>query len=190
MAPHPAHSHADMEELLIVKEGTLKATINGVTKLLGPGSVAVALPGDMHGFINAGSSQAVYYVLKFQTRARLNEQRGRAAGGSFVVNWDTLRVQPTDRGEKRELFDRQTALFAKFELHATTLNPGKVSHAPHVHRQEEIILLRKGNVEMQIGDKFYPAAAGDLVFLSSGVLHALKNTGTGPCQYYALQWQE
>jgi len=45
-------------------------------------------------------------------------------------------------------------------------------------------------VQMQIGDKFYPASAGDLVFLSSGVLHALKNTGAGPCQYFALQWQQ
>jgi (S)-ureidoglycine aminohydrolase len=190
MAPHPPHSHTDMEELLIVKEGTLKATINGVTRLLGPGSIALALPGDQHGFVNAGSSQAIYYVLKFQTRSKPDGQRGRTSGGSFVVNWDTLTVQPTDRGEKRELFDRSTALFSKFELHATTLDPGKVSHAPHTHRQEEIIILRTGNVEMRIGDKFYPASAGDLVFLSSGVLHALRNTGAERCQYYALQWQE
>jgi (S)-ureidoglycine aminohydrolase len=190
MAPHPPHSHADMEELLIVKEGTLKATIRGVSSLLGPGSVAMAMPGDEHGFINAGTAKATYYVLKFQSRSPLNIQRARAAGGSFVVKWDTLTVQPTDRGEKRQVFDKQTALFEKFELHATTLDPGRVSHAPHTHRQEEIILLRKGEVEMQIGDKFYPASAGDLIFLSSGVLHALKNTGTEPCQYFALQWQE
>lgn len=189
-APHPPHSHADMEELLIVKEGLLKATIQGVSSLLGPGSIAMALPGDEHGFINAGKTRATYYVLKFQSRTSLNAERGRKAGGSFIVNWDTIRVQPTDRGEKREVFDRQTALFGKMELHATTLNAGQVSHAPHVHRQEEIILLRKGEVQMQIGDKFYPASAGDLVFLSSGVLHALKNTGAGTCQYFALQWQQ
>jgi len=189
MAPHLPHSHADMEELLIVKEGTLKATINGVTSLLSPGSIALALPGDQHGFVNTGNSKATYYVLKFQSRSPMNGQRGRAGGGSFTVNWDTLTVQPTDRGEKREVFDRSTALFRKMELHATTLDAGRVSHAPHIHRQEEIILLRSGDVEMQIGDKFYPASAGDLVFLSSGSLHALKNTGAGPCQYFALQWQ-
>ena len=107
-----------------------------------------------------------------------------------MIKWDTLAVHPTDRGEKRQVFDRSTALFSKFELHVTTLNAGQVSHAPHQHKQEEIILLRKGDVQMQIGDKFYPASAGDLVFLSSEVLHALRNTGAGPCQYYALQWQE
>ena len=189
-APHPPHSHADLEELVIVKEGLLKATLHGVNSLLGPGSIALALPGDEHGFVNAGKTRATYYVLKFQSRYPLNAERGRKAGGSFTENWDSLRVQPTDRGEKREVFDRQTALFGKIELHATTLNPGQVSHAPHIHRQEEIILLRKGKVEIQIGDKFYPASEGDLVFLSSGVLHALKNTGAGPCQYFALQWQQ
>jgi (S)-ureidoglycine aminohydrolase len=190
MAPHPPHTHSDMEELLIVKAGTLRATINGVASLLGPGSIALALPGDEHGFVNAGTTNATYYVLKFQTGSMLNTQRGRASGGSFTINWDTLAIQPTDRGEKREVFDRSTALFKRLELHATTLNPGRVSHAPHTHKQEEIILLRSGNVEMQIGDKFYPASAGDLVFLSSGILHALRNTGSGPCQYFALQWQE
>jgi predicted alpha/beta superfamily hydrolase/quercetin dioxygenase-like cupin family protein len=188
-APHPPHSHAEMEELVIVKEGRLHSTINGKTNILGPGSIAVALPGDMHGFENAASSRTTYYVLKFQSAAPINSARGRAGGGSFTVNWDTLTVQQTGKGEKRQLFERGTTLFSKFEMHATTLNAGEVSHAPHVHRQEEIILLRQGHVTMQIGDKFFPAAAGDLVFLPSGVLHALKNTGEGPCQYFALQWQ-
>ncbi len=106
-----------------------------------------------------------------------------------MVNWDTLTVQPTDRGEKRQLFDRPTALFGKFELHATTLNPGKVSHAPHTHRQEEIILLRKGDVEMQMEINSIPLRRGSGIS-KLGVLHALKNTGSGTCQYYALQWQQ
>jgi quercetin dioxygenase-like cupin family protein len=200
-APHPPHSHKDMEELVIVKEGRLRATIDGKTTILGPGSVAMALPGDEHGFENATGSRdpdtsrephparTSYYVLKFQSSTMMDPGRGRHAGGSFAVIWDTLTVQPTGKGEKRQVFDRPTALFAKFEMHATTLNAGEISHLPHVHRVEEIILIRKGNVEMQIGDKFYRAGAGDLVYLSSGVPHALKNTGTGPCQYFALQWQ-
>ncbi len=155
----------------------------------------MALPGDQHGFENATGSRephaarTTYYVLKFQSAMKMDPDRGRHAGGSFAVIWDTLTVQPTGKGEKRQVFDRSTALFAKFEMHATTLNAGEISHLPHVHRVEEIILLIKGNVEMQIGDKFYKAGPGDLVYLSSGIPHALKNIGTGPCQYFALQWQ-
>src|SRR5207244_11611140 len=36
-ASHPPHKHPD-EELIIVKEGTVEALVNGVTKRLGPGS--------------------------------------------------------------------------------------------------------------------------------------------------------
>src|SRR5262245_44978021 len=57
-APHPPHTHADEEELIIVKEGKLKITIGGASAVLGPGSVAYAIPGDEHGIVNVGNSQA------------------------------------------------------------------------------------------------------------------------------------
>src|SRR6185295_9660839 len=31
-APHPPHTHADQEELIIVKEGKVKVTINGTSQ--------------------------------------------------------------------------------------------------------------------------------------------------------------
>jgi len=48
-APHPPHTHADQEELMIVKEGQVKITIARQSKILGPGSIAFAMPGDEHG---------------------------------------------------------------------------------------------------------------------------------------------
>jgi (S)-ureidoglycine aminohydrolase len=46
----------------------------------------------------------------------------------------------------------------------------------------------KGDVQMQIGEKFYNSAAGDVIFLEANVPHALKNTGSEQCSYYAIQW--
>src|SRR5688572_12502092 len=48
-APHPSHVHEDIEELIIVKEGQVKITIEGTGKIMGPGSIAFAMPGDEHG---------------------------------------------------------------------------------------------------------------------------------------------
>src|SRR5690242_3148385 len=62
-APHPPHNHDD-EEMIIVKEGQLTVTIEGQSKELGPGSVALAVPGDLHGFINSGKTTATYYVMR------------------------------------------------------------------------------------------------------------------------------
>ena len=75
-------------------------------------------------------------------------------------------------------------------MHATTLNPGEVSHLPHIHRSEEIILMRSGNVQRYINGKHYPATGGDIVFLSSGIPHALENKGSTRCEYFALQWEQ
>ncbi|HUJ42206.1 MAG TPA: cupin domain-containing protein [Opitutaceae bacterium] len=62
-APHAPHRHPD-EELIIVKEGTVDVTINGVTRQAGPGSVVFFASNDLHGLRNNGTVPATYYVLR------------------------------------------------------------------------------------------------------------------------------
>ncbi len=64
--PHPAHQHPD-EELVIIQEGTLEATINGESKRAGPGSVLFIASNDRHGWKNVGAMPATYYVFRFVT---------------------------------------------------------------------------------------------------------------------------
>ena len=131
---------------------------------------------------------ASYYVVKY-TKTAINAERGQSAGGSVLIDWTEPVVTPTDKGERRQFFNKSTALFDKFDMHVTTLKEGEVSHPPHTHRQEEIIIVKTGTVSMQVAGKFYPAAAGDFIFLSSGIPHALQNTGREPTTYFAFQWQ-
>ena len=42
--PSTAHANEDKEECIIVKEGTLEVTIDGETRILGPGRVVLWLP--------------------------------------------------------------------------------------------------------------------------------------------------
>ena len=188
-APHPPHTHDDVEELVIVKEGKLKVTIKDQTKILGPGSVAFAIPGEEHGFENGGDTKTTYYILKFKSKSPLNGERGKNAGGSFMIDWNDVAMVVSERGGRRQIFDSATTMFGRFEMHVTTLNKGLVSHAPHTHRAEEIILLISGDAEMQIGNTQNKAYPGAVVFLGSQVAHALKNTSNGPCEYFAFQWQ-
>jgi quercetin dioxygenase-like cupin family protein len=174
---------------MIVKEGQVKITINGISKILGPGSIAYAIPGDEHGIENAGKTLAVYYILKYKSKLPMDLTRAKQNGGSFMINFDTVTVTKTDKGQRREIFNRPTSQLLKFEMHTTALNAGLDSHAPHQHKEEEVILLLRGHVKMHIGDNFYNAGPGDVVFLSSGVLHNLINTGTDQCEYFAFQWR-
>ena len=62
-APHGSHTHQDFEELIIVKEGKIKQTVGTKEKILGPGSIVLAMPGDEHGLSNAGDTNASYYII-------------------------------------------------------------------------------------------------------------------------------
>lgn len=64
---HAAHAHAD-EELVIVREGTVEATVNGVPQTAGPGSVFFFASRDLHGLRNPGAVRASYHVIRIFPR--------------------------------------------------------------------------------------------------------------------------
>jgi (S)-ureidoglycine aminohydrolase len=174
------------DELIIVKEGTLDVSAENDQKLLGPGGVAIFAPGEKYSLENGGTTPTTYYIFRFRSRG--NKDQGRAQS-PLLIDWNEMVMKKTDKGESRQIFSRPGAWLSKIDIHATTLNAGEVSHPPHVHRAEEIILMRSGETEEFIGGKDYKASAGDLIFLPSGVPHALANKGKGKCEYFALQWQ-
>ena len=64
---HAAHAHAD-EELIIIREGTVEATVNGVPHTAGPGSVFFFASHDLHGLRNPGVVRASYHVIRIFPR--------------------------------------------------------------------------------------------------------------------------
>ncbi len=66
--PHAAHRHPD-EEIVVVKEGVMEVTINGVTNRGGPGSIFFYGSNDEHGMSNVGGTTASYHVIRIVTAA-------------------------------------------------------------------------------------------------------------------------
>ena len=66
--PHPGHRHPD-EEIILVKDGTMEATINGHAQTGGPGSIFFFASNDEHAMKNVGTTSATYYVLRVVTAA-------------------------------------------------------------------------------------------------------------------------
>ena len=74
-SPHPPHKHPD-EELVIIREGTVEATVNGQTRRVGPGSVIFQASNQMHGLRNVGDVPAVYHVIKWNSPGMLKARPG------------------------------------------------------------------------------------------------------------------
>jgi (S)-ureidoglycine aminohydrolase len=190
---HGSYSHADSaDDLLIVKEGHLIISCGDSITRLSPGGIALVNAGTGYSVYTLGANTAIFYLFRFQSRSPGDRNRANQTLSHypFILDWSTMPVQHTAKGESRQIFSQPTSWLTKIDMHATTLNPGEVSHPPHIHRVEEIILMRSGHVQMYINGQHYPAAGGDLVFLASGNPHALENTGTERCEYFALQWQQ
>ncbi|MBN8853632.1 MAG: hypothetical protein BGO55_12090 [Sphingobacteriales bacterium 50-39] len=176
---------SEADELIIVKDGELDVSADADQRMLGPGGVAIFAAGSKYSLENGGQTPVTYYLFHFRGRGSIGQGRNDSA---FLMDWSEMEAKTTDKGFSRQICSRPVHWLTKLDMHATTLNPGQVSHTPHTHRAEEIILMRSGNVEEYIGGKYYKASAGDLIFLPSGVPHALENKGTGTCEYFALFW--
>jgi (S)-ureidoglycine aminohydrolase len=175
------------DELIIVKEGTISVPAGAKNKVLGPGGVGLIRANDRFDITNSGKTDAIFYG--FFMRSRNGDDSAQKSASPFLMDWPEMPMKKTDKGESRQIFDRPATSLKRIDMHATTLDSGQISHPPHVHRAEEIILMRSGRVKVFIGGNYYDAKGGDLIFFPSGVPHNIENKGKGRCEYFALQWE-
>jgi (S)-ureidoglycine aminohydrolase len=188
--------HTNFEEMILIKDGSLKITINGESKTVGRGSVAVILPGDERRLENATNAETTYYAFHYQSKSPANMERGKKSGGSFVMDWNNVKFESRSdgKGGTRSFFTRPTAMGKRLELHSTLLETGNSSHDPHHHRAEELVVVLHANVEMYLGPKEKDgrrkqATDGDIIYLVSNEYHAISNIGNEPALYIAFQFE-
>ncbi|PZX54189.1 cupin domain-containing protein [Algoriphagus chordae] len=187
--PSKAHANEDMEELVIVKEGEMKVTIEGKSAILGANGVFSLMPQQMHSLENVGDTPLTYYVIRYQSKTPMNIDRGIGSGGSLVINADSLNYKPTTVGGVRSYFDRPTAMCERLEMHVTTLDRKVASHEPHSHIETEIILMISGETVQLIDGIEYTAKAGDFYFMESESIHGIRNASDQPTTYFAFKWK-
>lgn len=114
------------------------------------------------------------------------EKKLKPTIGSSVFKWEDLKLRPTPNGERRDVSDNPTPTFSVFECHITTLNPGKASHDPHRHAQEELILVKEGTLEVHLNGKTQNAGPGSVFFYASNDAHAVRNVGATRATYWVI----
>ncbi|HET7696879.1 MAG TPA: cupin domain-containing protein [Vicinamibacterales bacterium] len=108
---------------------------------------------------------------------------------STLFEWSSLSPQPNRTGEVRRVVQQPTATLAELEIHITTLRPGEESHPPHRHPNEEILIVKEGQVEALVNGELKRGGPGSLIFQASNQLHNIKNVGSTPATYHVINWK-
>ena len=116
------------------------------------------------------------------------ETAAPAKMGSTVFRWEDLAVNSTPVGQRRDVARNPTATLGEFECHISTLNPGQVSHPPHTHPQEELIILREGSLDVSLNGSLTRVGPGSLFFFASNKPHAVQNHGDKPATYFVFNF--
>lgn len=139
--------------------------------------------------ISRRSAIAGLVALSAALRATAAEPApGEPVMGPTVFEWEDMKPVKTATGEVRSLCKAPTATVDQLEMHVSTLNPGLMSHPPHRHVNEELIILREGECETLSDGKWVKVTPGSVVFNASNSLHGFRNVGTTPATYHVINW--
>ena len=107
---------------------------------------------------------------------------------STVYDWTKLPVIPTPKGARRDVFDGPTTSLDKIHCHVSTLNPGENSGEPRKHLQEEVIIVKEGQVEASIDGKTQTVGPGSVFFMAANAVTRLRNAGDTPATYIVVYY--
>jgi len=106
----------------------------------------------------------------------------------MVVRFEDLPAKSTGVGERRDVSNNPTATLERFECHISTLNPSKMSHPPHTHPQEELIILTAGTLDVNANGQLQRVGPGSLFFFRSNNPHNVQNNGEKPATYFVFNF--
>jgi XRE family transcriptional regulator, regulator of sulfur utilization len=107
---------------------------------------------------------------------------------SSVFDWTKLTATPMANGVRRAVFDGSTATVDLLHCHITTLNPGATSGEPRRHLQEEVIVVKEGQVEATFDGRTQTAGPGSVFFFAAGAVTRLRNAGDTPATYVVIYY--
>jgi quercetin dioxygenase-like cupin family protein len=105
---------------------------------------------------------------------------------SKVYQYEDLPVKENGQNKGRAVLNGVTHGGFPVELHMTELGPGQAPHAAHQHAHEEIVMLRRGSLDVTIEGKTTRMSAGSVTSVASGQMHGWRNAGSEPAEYFVI----
>ena len=68
------------------------------------------------------------------------------------------------------------------------IKPGMEIHPPHVHAEEEYLMVLAGQGTWHLNGKTFSARKGDILYASPWDIHGIKNTGETALEFVVWKW--
>ncbi len=68
------------------------------------------------------------------------------------------------------------------------INPGMEIHPPHLHAEEEYLMVMEGEGTWHLNGEEFPATAGDMLYATPWDIHGITNTGSEPLTFVFWKW--
>ena len=113
-------------------------------------------------------------------------QPGKALPSKVFV-YEDLPVKKNGLNASRNVFKGETHSAFPVDLHMTELGPGQAPHPPHKHVHEELLMLRRGSLEVTISGKVTHATTGSIVYVASNEEHGWRNPSSDEhAEYFVI----
>jgi (S)-ureidoglycine aminohydrolase len=106
-----------------------------------------------------------------------------------VYRWDSAPVVKKGTSQQRTLLEGTTPAFHHVKVHATTVAAGQAAHPGHQHNDEELIIVKEGQLTVTIAGKVVTLEKGSIALIMPGDEHALSNGGKEPVTYYIMRYE-
>jgi quercetin dioxygenase-like cupin family protein len=193
MVSHAVHHHP-WEEMLLIKEGNVDVSINGIHHPAGPGFLIFFASHDPHNLKNVGDGPATYYVINFYTdlvhttpNKPASEQAVPGKLPSSVIDCQSQPATATPTGSTINVVNSPTLTFLNLSSHITTLNANQTTRSDMVDSGDELFILKTGTLEASVNGVSCRLNAGSLFYCAPNDKRTFKNIGTTPAAYQVIK---
>jgi (S)-ureidoglycine aminohydrolase len=103
------------------------------------------------------------------------------------MDCNSLPSTPTPTGSRVVCVNAHTLTFLALESHITTLNPGQQSAANIVDPNDEIVVIKSGQVEVTVNGVASRMTEGSLLYWAPNDKRTLRNIGSTPTSYQVIR---
>lgn len=107
-----------------------------------------------------------------------------------------LAESPERRRAHYHLFRGSTGVLEEIESHVSVLSAGQCPHPPHIHPEEELLIVLEGEADIVLAQDAQGRdrtatrlTPGSFIFYPSGQYHTIENPVDAPVTYLMLKWR-